>query len=330
MLPQKFALSALALEAAAWAAALSGETRDALLLAYLGAHAGASVFLALAVQALLPKTQRQSRGPILLLLFGIGFAVPVLGFAGLVAAAVYVRRQGVLAEEARFRALELPAIDPHQRPGTGFRQAGLGAFLANTRAPVATRLRALVALQNVPGHLASPLLRNVLADPSEDIRLLAYGMLDNREKRINDLIHLERERRAGAADAHTRAEATRRLADLYWELVYQALAQGDLRTHALRQSLEYTEETLAEDRHDAALHLRLGRLRQMLGEAQAAREAYETALRLGMPRTRVTPYLAELDFERRDFAAARAQMAELGGWAALPRLQPLVRYWSQP
>jgi len=324
----KLALPALALELAAWTGALQGETGDRALLGYLAAHAGAAALMAAVFLALLPASLRRPRRPLLLLLFGIGFAVPLLGFAGLAAAVLALRIPRGAAPPAAFRAVQLPVIDPHQRPGTGFRQAGLGSFLANSAAPENTRLRALVALQNVPGRLASPLLRNVLSDPCEDIRLLAYGMLDGSEKRLNDLIHDERVRLAGG-DAATQVDATRRLAELYWELVYQELAQGDLRTHALQQSLAHTLATLAHG-DDAALHLRLGRLRQMLGEPAGAREAYERALALGMPRTRITPYLAELDYEAHDFAGVRTHMAELDGWESLPRLRPVIRYWGAP
>jgi len=327
MFQPKLALSALALELAAWTGALRGESSDAALLAYLAGHAVAGALMALLFLRLLPAPLQQPRRPILLLLFGIGFAVPLLGFVGIAAAVVALRSQRAAPRPAAFRAVPLPAIDPHQRPGSGFRQAGLGSFLANSHAPEGTRLRALVALQNVPGRLASPLLRNVLADPCEDIRLLAYGMLDGQEKRLNDLIHQERTRLA-EGDDDSRADATQRLADLYWELVYQELAQGDLRTHALQQSLMHTLATLERDSDAAALHLRLGRLRQMLGEAAGAHAAYQRALALGMPRTRITPYLAELEYDARRFAAVRAHMAELGGWASLPRLRPVIRYWS--
>ena len=204
------------------------------------------------------------------------------------------------------------------------------AFLANTRAPVASRLRALVALQNVSGHIASPLLRNVLADPSEDIRLLAYGMLDNKEKLLNEAIHRQAARLHAADTASTdHLDATRKLADLYWELVYQELVQGDLRTHALQQSLTYTRQALARVPDDAALHLRHGRLLQSLGQPQAARAAYDRALALGMPKTRIVPYLPEAAYDLHDYSGVRTLMHELGDWQSLPRLRPVIAYWNR-
>ncbi|MGE5387089.1 MAG: hypothetical protein ACM3SV_14500 [Betaproteobacteria bacterium] len=328
MIQHKLGLSALALEMAAWSGLVLGEKSDLALLAYLTGHAGASALLALLLYLFLPRQLRSPRLPILLLMFGLGFAVPILGFVGLGAGILVLRRQRAVVGDDPIHAVRLPAIDPHQRAVGAFHQTGLGSFLANERVPVNNRLRALVALQNVPGRVASPLLRNVLSDPSEDIRLLAYGMLDNQEKGLNNLIHAERGRYSEATNDADRTAAARRLSDLYWELVYQELAQGDLRHHALLQSQQYTVEALRQAPDDAALHLRLGRLRQMLGDAPAARLSYERALDLGMPRTRITPYLAELAFDVGDYAIIPAYMAELAEWHSLPRLKPVVEYWS--
>ena len=155
-------------------------------------------------------------------------------------------------------------------------------------------------------------------------------MLDNKEKHLNQAIHAESARYSQApVDSRERGEAARRLADLYWELVYQELAQGDLRTHALQQSLQFTTLALQSAESDAGLHMRHARLLQSLGETHAARTAYDRALALGMPKTRIVPYLAELAFDTGDFSQTRALMNELGDWQSLPRLQPVIRYWRR-
>lgn len=330
MFQPKLGLYALGLEASAWAGVVMGGSDERALLLYLLAHAGASALLSLIAIALLPQHLAKPRLPILLLMFGTSYAIPVLGILAVIGGTLLLHALPAIRRGDAFRAIELPEIDPHQRPGSGFRQAGMRSFLSNTQAPVATRLRALVALQNVSGRVASPLLRDVLTDPSEDIRLLAYGMLDNKEKHINHAIHSE-STRFGAAKAGTaeRAEAAKRLADLYWELIYQELAQGDLRLHALQQSLHYTQISLEQTPDDAGLHLRHGRLLQSLGEARPAQAAYDRALALGLPKTRILPYLAEVAYDIGDFATVCALMNELGDWQSLPRLQPVIRYWNR-
>ncbi len=332
MFQTKFGLYALTLEAAAWAGLLLGSGSDRALLLYLGAHGAACALVALAALALLPPRLATPRLPALLLVFGVAFAVPLLGFLAAVAGILFLQALAPHARGEIFSAVALPKIDVHQRSGTGFRQAGMRAFLANARAPVANRLRALVALQNISGRVASPLLRDVLTDPSEDIRLLAYGMLDNKEKLLNGAIHRESQRLQAAADSADDAEhadAAKKLADLYWELVYQELVQGDLRTHALQQSLAYTDLSLARAPDDAALHLRHGRLLQSLGRPAEAGAAYDRARALGMPKSRIVPYLAEVAYDLGDYAGVRALMRELGDWQSLPRLKPVIGYWSR-
>lgn len=330
MFQPKLGLCALTFESAAWAGLVLGTTSDRALLLYLCSHAAASAAVALIAIHFLPGRLQRPRLAVLLFLFATAFLVPAFGFMAVFAGIHLMHRLPPRPNEEGFSAIDLPEIDVHQRTGTGFRQAGMRAFLSNTKAPVASRIRALVALQNISGRVATPLLRNVLTDPSEDIRLLAYGMLDKNEKFLNEAIHEEsRRRRTVGADSQEYLDATRRLAGIYWELVYQELAQGDLRAHALQQSLAFTREALARNADDIGLNLLHGRLLQALGQPQAAREAYQLTLSLGMPKTRIVPYLAEVAYDLGDHLAVRALMDELGDWQALPRLQPVISYWSR-
>lgn len=330
MFQPKLGIFALTLEAAAWSGIALGERSDTALLVYLLSHAGASMILALCAIAFVPKRLRHPKLPILLLLFGTSFAIPILGIIGIVFGIMQLNTITSRKRNNTFEAVVMPEVDIHQRAGSGFRQAGMRAFISNARAPVATRMRALVALQNVSGRVASPLLRGVLSDPSEDIRLLAYGMLDSKEKILNDAIHQESQHfRAAAEGSDKQTESARKMADLYWELVYQELAQGDLRTHALQQSLHYISLSLARTPEDASLHLRVGRLLQSMGKPEEAGAAYDRALALGMPKTRIIPYLAEVAYELGRFEEVHALMRELGDWQSLPRLKPVIGYWSK-
>ncbi len=335
MLNLKLGITAFLLEIGAWSGPLMLQGRsDAALASYLVVHALACAMLALCLLPLLSGEQARPRLPVMALMAVFSYAVPIAGFVGVVVAVVVLRLYRTPQGQEDFESLQLPEFDLHQRMQASFRQAGLRSFLGNAQAPMQTRLRAMVALQHVSGRIASPLLRSILSDPSEDLRLLAYGMLDTLEKRINRTIDSELDalRRAEAEEGATPGpqtlEAARRLSDLYWELVYQELVQGDLRTHAIHESLRYCDRVLAQSPGNAQLNLRRGRLLHAQGLAEAAGEAYARARELGLPATRVLPYQAELCFERRDYAQARALLQELGQWRALPRLRPVLDYWK--
>ncbi|NTV68993.1 MAG: hypothetical protein HGA71_02485 [Azonexaceae bacterium] len=328
----QLALYAVLLELAAWFGGdFPGCQADGLLLWYLVLHGAASLLLASFAIHLLPPAIAQPRRPVLLLLAACSYAVPILGFIGVLAGIAILRTHRHGASAPSFESIRLPAFDPHQHPAGSIRRAGLRAFLGNAKAPTASRLGALVALQYVSGRVATPLLRDVLTDPSEDLRLLAYGMLDKQEKRINQAIDDELQKFADNRDASDEAQmlaAARRLSDLYWELIYQRLVQGDLRQHALAESAKYCRIVLHHAPYDAALMLRHGRLQHALGQPEEAVDAYYKALALGLPATRVLPYLAELRFDQGKHADARRLMGDLSTWTALPRLQPVIQYWN--
>ena len=334
MVNLKLGIAALLLELGAWSGPLlMGGQADSALASYLLVHALACVMLSLFLFPLLSARQARPRLAIVLLMMVCSYAVPVAGFLGVLAAALVLRLYRKPATHTEFESLQMPEFDQHQRRQGHFRHAGLRSFLGNIHAPIQSRLRAMVALQYVSGRTASPLLRTVLSDPSEDLRLLAYGMLDTLEKRVNSSIDAEmgtlRAAQAEGGNAGLRTlESAQRLSDLYWEQIYQDLVQGDLLKHAIQESLRYCEWVLAEQSDNAQLCLRRGRLLHEQKRPDEAAQAYAQARELGLPATRVLPYQAELCFDRKDFAQAHALMQELGQWSALPRLRPVVDYWS--
>ena len=334
MLNLKLGLSALGLEISAWSTAWWLQERsDGALLSYLALHAGASVLLSLSLLPLVPKRIAQPRWAALLLIIACSYGIPIAGFIGVVLAFITLHLYREKLGPVAFDSVQLPEFDQHQKRHSNQHHVGLRSFLGNTQAPLDSRLRAMAALQYVPGRTASPLLRTVLSDPSEDLRLLAYGMLDNLEKRINRAIDHELDTRQAAEKAADEArilQSSQRLSDLYWELIYQDLVQGDLHQHALRESLRYCEEVLRSEPDNASLVLRQGRLLHALARDDEAQSAYARARALGLPATRILPYQAELCFAQRDFAQTQALMQELGQWSALPRLRPVIDYWTAP
>ncbi|WP_298212763.1 hypothetical protein [Acidovorax sp.] len=337
MLSLKLGLSALLLELGAWSGpVLLDDHSNAALTVYLVSHGGASLLLAVMLWPLLRVAQVQPRWAALAIITLFSFAIPIVGFVGMILAVIMVRIYRTTHTPEDFESLQLPEFDLHQRMQGSFRQAGLRSFLGNARAPATARMSAMVALQFVSGRVASPLLRTVLSDPSEDLRLLAYGMLDALEKRINRAIDSElkaletaRKQEGGTTPGPLAQEACQRLSDLYWELVYQQLVQGDLRDHAIKQSLHYCDLVLLGTPSHPQLTLRRGRLLHEQGQLDEAAALYDKAQALGLPATRVLPYQAELAFERKDYLLAQQLVHELGQWDALPRLRPVIDYWSR-
>ncbi|MCX7902223.1 MAG: hypothetical protein N2483_08055, partial [Burkholderiaceae bacterium] len=214
--------SAIGLESLALLLLARGEATAATVVAYLLPHAAASGLAALAAWRLLPRPFRAPRRYALLSLFGVNFFVPVLGLAatltGIVAGHLFPQllRPRLFVEVARPR---FTADTPTERER--LRGAAARAHLLNRDAAAGSRVAALLAV-GTAAH-AGNLLRELLSDPEEELRLLAYGLLDRQEKQITAALARERRLLAEAealGDRDIVREICGRIGALYWELVY--------------------------------------------------------------------------------------------------------------
>jgi tetratricopeptide (TPR) repeat protein len=329
MFGYKASAGAVALEAGGLLTVFSYSNSQAVLFVYLAAHAAASALAALVLVPLLPKAQRTRPRLTLLFFFSIAFFVPVLGAFGLIGAAIVGRLLPERARRENFEMHEAPVYDPRAGEIAALRsKGGVRIQLENAAAPTEARLKALLAVQSLPARVANPLVREMLSDPSDDLRLVAYGILDAREKSINARIHAAMQRLGQAPPSRERAALERQLADLYWELVYQGLVQGALREHALARARAHLDQALSLDPEDGALWSLSGRLAAQEGGFDEAQRAFERARAFGLPEARVLPYLAEMAFRQRRFDDLRELARKLGASSPTQRTAQVIQYWG--
>lgn len=287
------------------------------------------VLQALLFRLLLPLRYREPRAWSLLLLGLACTFVPLLG--GLVVLVSCIWAACYPASHADDEMGDVPAPEfvtylmSRVSHGGGAR---LQARLVNTKVAAADRLSALVAIQSMPTRTTGTLLRDLLADPVEDVRLIAYGTLDHAENEIMQKIYQTGQALEAANDDGERHALNRRLAELHFELVYQNLVQGAVYRHTLEQADRHARAALDTDDGDAALWLIRGRLALASGKPEDAEASMARAQALGFPRERLVPWLAEVAYLRGDYRQVSALLASLGNAAVFPTLKPAVSYWS--
>ncbi len=293
-------------------------------------HALASVLLAFLARTIFFRRPSRDFFWETVLVFVSSFFIPLFGALGLLLALLIYyhreRRAGFLEiGETTIPAYVQSRKGGHERFGPG----GARSRLLNVHTPLEARLKALMLFQSMPTRLSGGVLRQVLTDPVDDVRLLAYGMLDTQEQTLNNRIHEEREKLAQADSDFARYNARRRLAGLYSELIYQGLVQGDLRDFAVEQAEMYTRLALQWMPEDPSLLVQQAKLLQQQGRFDEAADAYLKAQNLGMPHSRIIPWLAEMHFRRHDYAEARRLLAQMDAANAPGSLRNVLAYWEQ-
>jgi polysaccharide biosynthesis protein PelE len=321
---------AVALELSSLSTALLQETGTREFVVFLVQHAAASVMLATFVWYRMPHEFHRSRARITALLFNFSFFVPVLGLPAIGMAAFLgrIHRHSPVAQP--FASVTEPEFIPARRePDGGFGQSAIKPRLKCASVPASQRLKSLLALQDVPPRIASPLLHHMLGDTSDDIRLVAYGLLDGREKKVTADINRELSNLKAADGTERRLVCTKRLAELYWELTYSGLAEGDLRAHALRQALVHAEEALTLAPEESGLLFLKGRILHEMARNDEAYQELERAVAHGLPESRVLPYIAEILFEQRDYAQVRNLLSRISATQVTPIMRGVARFWAQ-
>lgn len=324
-------LAGIAIEIASitFFADLSNSTRQ--LLYFLGLHFLSSALLAASFTELLPPKYRSPRATASGLIFCFAFFIPLLGALGLLLAVLFAV---VLPKISAYRPFGEVAPPEYvlsiREPEAQIRISSLRSMLLDQTVPADLRVRTLNALANMPTRVAAPTLHRLLGDPVDELRLIAYGMLDQKEKNINAQIGMERAALESITDGAARLAALRHLAELHWELVYSDLVRGDVRAYTLEQALDYIDKALAIDSDGPGLWFLRGRALHAMGRMEEAREAYSLAVANGLLESRVLPYLAEIAFAQRDFTGLRQYIALVAQTQVTPAMAPIIRFWTAP
>ncbi len=326
----KLLFLALSFEGAATLLAAKNDTGTMAVLALYTVHAIGSLAVAVLAWIMLPSGMKKPRLMMLAFLFTLNFFVPMLPI--LIAMAQWLgTRFRQLFEKPPIVAVDEPQYSIYRvTAGMQARGGRTRTKLMNLGVPVTERLTALLAIQETPARVSADLLRQLLADPVEDIRLLAYGMLDSKEKAISSRVLAEEsaleDESISAGDQYG---CNKRLAELYWELVYQRLVQGDMMRHACEQSRKHARAALEAQADDAGLWFLLTRIGAELREADAVHEAVEQARRLGFPNDQLAPYDAELAFLERRFSEIGPLFEKLDSPPSAMRLAAIHEYWTK-
>ncbi len=238
-----------------------------------------------------------------------------------------------------FESVELPefSIYPwNASQGSGL--SGVRERISQQNLNPEVRIQSLMALQQSSTKVATGLIGDLLSDNNDDIRLLAFGMLDGREKKFNHQITDIRKQldlfsssSLSIDDYHQKSNLLQRLGELHWELVYEDLVQGDLRQFSLRQAESYTREALSLSKEEDAIALfQLAKILNAAGRYPDALRTLQQAMNAGLSKSRAKPYLAEIAYNLRRYDLVRQVLCEMKEQVLTPKMRPLVSLWSHP
>jgi polysaccharide biosynthesis protein PelE len=292
-------------------------------------HLSASFLSAVVLPKLLSSKYLISWVETFLFFFAIAFFMPVLGIFGLVFAVIPGLRplhniQDLPIYINKIRSFSDTSVSQ------GLQYTHNTVHLENllcSRDPD-KRMNAVYATLKLEDKSAIPLLRMALRDPVDDIRLLAYALIDRKEQRISERVENTKRSLENRKEPNAR-HLYKSIVKDYWEIVHLGLAEGETLNFVLDKAHEYLEAGLLRYPKDRGLHLQYAKLLLRLGKPQKAYDEFKLAESLGVERQKLLLYYAEIAFLDRRFVEVRQYMREIEGVKAQPKIDSAMRYWQK-
>lgn len=204
---------------------------------------------------------------------------------------------------------------------------GVRVRLQSKKFPLSSKTAALFAMGNSKLNTTNNILQEILPDKEEDLRLLAFGLLEFQEKDINNHICATAEYLEKTTDPIQKAFLQKQIAQLYWELVYRGLS-SDMEKLILEHARNYAEEALKKLEDYASLWVLLGKIHYRLKNVELAHEMFMRAKNLGAPLKDFVSYLAENAYRQRNFDEVIEFFKNSGALRDIPTIGPVVRFWN--
>jgi polysaccharide biosynthesis protein PelE len=190
------------------------------------------------------------------------------------------------------------------------------------------RLQAIYGTLKIKDQDAIPLLRMALRDSVDDIRLIAYALLDRKEHKLSERIQ-ESKQKIEKKENSINKHLYRQIANDYWELANLGLAQGETRNYVLNMALKYTELGLKHYPQDLGFCFRYAQILLKLGDYEQAYEQFKKAENLGIEHRKLLIYYAEIAYHRHRYREVKQLMAAIDFPAAYPQLSSVVQFWQK-
>ncbi|MBK1723242.1 hypothetical protein [Thiocystis violacea] len=171
-------------------------------------------------------------------------------------------------------------------------EAGLASVLRWSRDPE-RRSRAVLRSLRLRERESIRLLQLALRDPEDEVRLVAYGLLEHKTQTLTNRMQEHQVRLATAAAPAQAAALHRALAVDVWQLVSLGLVQGEVSRYYLSLSRSHLDAAVRLLPESPGTHFLRGRVLLDLGDPEAARTAFETARRRGLVPTKADLVLLE-------------------------------------
>ena len=312
------------------------------------------------IYTLLFQASLHKNNPVSIFLFVVAFnmAIPFGGYFFTLWLFWYMRHVSYPPKAVNTNLLNLDEFETSfLKIERTFGEGSMINLIENIYIPKSKKIKALSILAENPSPISLSIIKQTLTSDDDEIRLFGYAILNKTEKTINDRINKnldiirQESLKKDERDEAKVAFASKKLAFLYWEMVYTELSHESLKKNFLTSALLYLEiaqefymEKLAQLQQKSdipkkelentyltcsSIFTLKGRIFALRNNYEKAQESFTLAEELVSEKsTAILPYLAEVYFITKRYSIVRSILNHSKELSFNPKLYPLIKQWE--
>lgn len=171
--------------------------------------------------------------------------------------------------------------------------------------PLHYRIDALKIISKMSNPKKNVLLRSVLPEQHDELRLLSFNLINRQENEFLPLINQGVELLKTDISVKRKALIHKWLAAQYWEILYRNLSESALQDYILKQCFYHLKLASSVLDQNASIDFLFGKIYLRQKQADNAILSFEQAIENGASALRIFPYVAEAYYAKHNYAAIR-------------------------
>ncbi len=175
---------------------------------------------------------------------------------------------------------------------------------------------------NAQGNIAK--IKNFLADSSDETRLYAFALIASFEKKLNTQINELQSKIKRTKDSNEKKRYYYELAYTYWQFIFHGVASDKLAgfyTKKIENTLKYID-------NQPNAFILLGKINIFNKKYDEAKDNFQKAIELGVPKETLYPFLAEIQFAKKQYNSVSKYLSNDLFHIDI-RLKPVAKMWTK-
>jgi hypothetical protein len=211
-----------------------------------------------------------------------------------------------------------------------FGEASLAHTLNQSGAGMQTKIKVLSALSEVNTPESITLIKQALSDESDEVRLYSFSLIDHYEKELNKKIHTTLGEVNGAKNVSQKIQGYKKLAFLYWDMLYYELADENLKHYFMDKIQSIIREGLDLAPDDDELMMLQGKIYLFNGDIKSAELLMHKVLdQSGVYTKAICSYLAEIAFINQEYSKIPLLIAQYPSADLDLKMYGMQQVWSK-